>query len=76
VAAKLRRGESFEFTWRAPEEEGGGTRIVWLHPAMQLRFVYEGSRTASLNRDWIEALMASANTGELRVLSEPGGPTR
>jgi hypothetical protein len=46
--------------------------VIWLHPSMPLRFRYDGSRRPAVNRAWIEALMAVANsTDGLRVLPEP-----
>jgi len=72
VGAKLRRGESFYFSWRDDPKSGDGRSTIWLHPAIAIAYKYFGSRAPVLNRDWIEALMVTANSsGGLRIVSEP-----
>lgn len=72
IGAKLRRGESFYFTWRDDPQVGDGRSTIWLNPGIPLGYKYFGSRPPSLNRDWIEALMVTANSsGGLRIVSEP-----
>lgn len=72
MTAKLRRGEPFPFTWREDLSIGGGRTTVWVHAASSLAFKYYGSRSPSINRDWIEALAFAASTpGGLHLLSEP-----
>jgi hypothetical protein len=76
IGTKLRRSESFFFTWNDDPAMGDGRNTIWLHPSMPLRFRYDGSRRAAISRAWIEALMAAANsTDGLRVLPEPTGGT-
>jgi hypothetical protein len=72
IGAKLRRGESFYFTWRDDPQSGDGRSTIWLHPSIPIAYKYLGSRQPSLNREWIEALMATANSsGGLQVVPEP-----
>lgn len=72
MCTKLGRGESFPFTWKEDPATGGGRTTVWVNPSRPLRFVYHGSRAPSLNRAWLEALMATANSSSgLRVVAEP-----
>jgi hypothetical protein len=72
IAAKLRRGESFLFTWIDDDSVGNGRTSIWLHPHALLSFKYFGKRTAALNRTWIEHLMMTANSvGGLHVIPEP-----
>ncbi len=72
IGTKLRRSESFYFSWNDDPAMGDGRNVIWLHPSMPLRFRYDGSRRPVMNRTWIEALMAAANsTDGLRVLPEP-----
>ncbi|MBN9202083.1 MAG: ATP-dependent DNA ligase [Microbacterium sp. SCN 70-18] len=59
---KLRRREPFFFTWKTDLSLGGGRVTVWVHPQSTLVFRFHGSRTPTLNRDWVEALMFTANT--------------
>ena len=73
ITSKLRRGESFLFTWEYATEAGSGHSSVWLHPAIPLQFDLFGNREPLVNRLWLEALTASANSaGGLRILPEPG----
>ncbi|TFC70646.1 ATP-dependent DNA ligase [Cryobacterium sp. TMS1-20-1] len=72
ISTKLRRRESFIFTWSDSADEGSGRSAIWLDPTSTLYYRYFGSRTPSINRDWIEALMLSANSaGGLAFIAEP-----
>jgi hypothetical protein len=72
IGTKLRRSESFYFSWADDPSMGDGRNVIWLHPSMPLRFRYDGSRRPGINRAWIESLMAAANSTEgLRVTPEP-----
>lgn len=77
---KLRRGESFAFSWDDEPDVGedvaheGNTAhgTIWVHAAASLYFSYDGPRDIVLNRDWLEALMTLANSSNgLRVVPEP-----
>jgi hypothetical protein len=71
IFAKLRRGESFAFSWRL--DDGTGARSsIWLNPAIPLRFEFGDSPVPVLNRLWVEALMVTANgPGGLTITVEP-----
>ena len=62
ITAKLRRRESFLFTWTNSADAGSGRSSIWLDPSSVIFYRFAGSRTPSLNRDWIQALMISANS--------------
>lgn len=72
MGSKLRRGEGFFFTWKDDISVGDGRRTVWVHQAADLEFKYHGSRTPSMNRDWLHALaqVANSSTG-LYIVPEP-----
>lgn len=75
IGAKLRRGESFYFTWKDDPQVGDGRSTIWLNPGIPLGYKYFGSRAPTLNREWIEALMVTANSsGGLRIVPEPVDP--
>lgn len=78
IGTKLRRSEPFYFTWHGEVSSGGGRTTVWVHAGASLVFTYYGSRTARINRTWLEALMRTANSpAGLQVVPEPaddGGP--
>lgn len=73
IGAKLRRNESFYFSWKDDQAIGDGRSVIWLHPAIPVSFKYFGSRPPVLNREWIDELMLLANTpAGLSVTTEPG----
>jgi hypothetical protein len=72
ISAKLRRGESFQFTWKDDPSIGGGRTTIWLNPSLPLSFRFAESKASSLNPAWIDALMRTANsTSGLQVVPEP-----
>jgi hypothetical protein len=75
VLAKLRRRESFSFSWRRIEDNG--LACVWLHPHCDLVFEFDSDSEPDVNHAWLEALMHSANTtGGMHVIPEPPINTR
>jgi hypothetical protein len=72
MVTKLRRGESFCFTWEDDASVGDGRTSVWLHPAANITFKFHGSRDPQLNPEWIHALGHVANTADgLSLVPEP-----
>lgn len=72
IGAKIRRGESFFFSWRDDPGVGDGRTTVWVHAAVPMSFKYYGSRMPQISRAWIEALTATANSPMgLQVVAEP-----
>lgn len=72
IMAKVRRGESFPFTWKDEISTGGGRTTVYIHPNVSLVFKYHGSRSPQLSPAWLHALTYNANSGRgLYVIPEP-----
>jgi hypothetical protein len=69
IVAKLRRQEHFTLTWVGDRD--AGPNVVWISPHIPLRFKFDGPLTKKLNRDWIEAMIVSANHGNLIAMDEP-----
>jgi len=70
IAQKIRRGESFFMSWRDAPAAGDGHSSIWIHPAQNLFFTFDG-RMPTLNQEWVEALLASANGSKgLIVMAE------
>ena len=68
IVNKLRRQESFPFTWSDERR----SMTVWLSPNTPIAFVYHGNRPPRLNRAWLEELAVMANSvGGLVVVPEP-----
>jgi len=75
ILAKVRRGESFTFSWEYKVAKGSGHSSIWIHPTIPLQFNFLGNREPRLNRAWIEQLVQLSNTpGGLRVTPEPPEP--
>jgi hypothetical protein len=71
ILTKLRRGEGFAFSWDKGIDQGSGRSTVWFNASIGFEFQFDGSREASLNKLWLEELMASANSGGgLHILPE------
>ncbi|MBN9153681.1 MAG: ATP-dependent DNA ligase [Microbacterium sp.] len=72
IVNKLRRGESFQFTWRDDSSTGGGRTSIWVNPQSSLIYKFYGSRPPALNPAWLEALAFVANSpAGLHVVPEP-----
>lgn len=75
IGMKLRRGESFYFSWKDDASVGDGRTAIWLHPAASLLYKYYGSRNPAINPAWIHALELTANTNTgLQIVAEPPLP--
>jgi hypothetical protein len=76
IGNKLRRGESFFFSWKDDPAVGDGRSAIWLDRAIPLYFKYSGGRLPAINRAWIDALNGSANSGTGLVFTdEPDSTT-
>lgn len=72
IFAKLRRGESFSYSWENPVERGSGRSSIWLSPATSITFEFFEEREIPLNPHWIRALSKAANSaGGLVLVPEP-----
>jgi hypothetical protein len=72
ILAKVRRGESFTFSWEYSAAAGSGHSSIWIHPTIPLQFDFLGSKEPRLNRAWVEELVRLSNTPSgLRVTPEP-----
>ena len=76
IMAKVRRGESFPFTWKDDISTGGGRTTVYIHPNVSMVFKYHGSRNPQLSNTWLHALTYNANSGGgLYVVPAPDDST-
>ncbi|HRN28972.1 MAG TPA: hypothetical protein PK781_03100 [Terrimesophilobacter sp.] len=72
MIAKLRRNESFAFSFAHNLDGEDGRSTVWVHPAIALRFRFSESQQPPINRAWLDQLVAAANSVDgLRLLPEP-----
>jgi hypothetical protein len=76
IMAKLRRDESFFFSWLDDPALGDGRSSIWLSTAIPLFFHFGGVARQEFNREWLELLTASANSARgLNLSDEPGAQT-
>lgn len=61
MIAKLRRREPFALTLRG-NVSGGVAETLWIEQAIPLRFVFDTEDTGPLDREWLERLVAAANS--------------
>jgi hypothetical protein len=74
IGAKLRRRESFFFSWKDESAVGDGRSSIWLDSSIPLYFRYSGSKPVSINREWLDILTLSAHTAQgLQFTAEPHG---
>ncbi|MCU1403715.1 MAG: ATP-dependent ligase [Glaciihabitans sp.] len=74
ISTKLRRKEDFFLSWSQPVERGSGRHALWIDNGVPIHFFYEGSRAATVNREWIELLTMSAGKAlglQLTEVPEP-----
>ncbi len=72
IGAKLRRGESFFFSWKDDPQNGDGRTSVWIYPTAPIAFKFYGGRPPAINRNWVDALMLTANSSAgLQLVPEP-----
>jgi hypothetical protein len=72
IGAKLRRRESFFFSWKEDPTIGDGRCAIWIDAAIPLYFKFYGSKQPTINRDWLELLTLSANSAQgMQFMSEP-----
>ncbi|MDR7191294.1 hypothetical protein J2Y46_004160 [Microbacterium sp. BE35] len=78
ITTKLRRGESFTFTWRHPEGEGPARTTLWIQPAIPLLFTFDSDEPVTLDRDYLQelAVAANSNAGLVVISPEPRRQTR
>ncbi|NLP85244.1 hypothetical protein HF576_15455 [Microbacterium sp. CFH 90308] len=83
IVTKLRRDESFSFNWEnEPDVDGDVSRerpgiygTVWISKSSSLYFSFDKPRSRELNRHWLDALAATANSASgLRLVPEPSLP--
>jgi hypothetical protein len=71
ILAKLRRGESFAFTSDHEVDGDEASSTIWMQPAMEVEFNLDPDTTVSINKEWADRLMQSANSVRgLEILPE------
>lgn len=63
IVLKFRRNECVLLSWVDAQETGGGRTSLWLTPNQPVLFHFFDSRAPTIDREWLTALQASADSG-------------
>lgn len=72
IVQKLRRHDSFLFSWKESQENGGGRAALWMNHNIPIIFNYQKHQGIHLNAVWVDILARSANSPQgLMLTGEP-----
>jgi hypothetical protein len=72
MMSKLRRAESFGFSFDQGSGADSARTAIWISPSIPLQFIYLGTDDTTINREWLDSLVASSNSvAGLRLVAEP-----
>jgi hypothetical protein len=72
ISAKLKRQESFLFSWYDDTSSTEGRTVLWMESSIPLVFRYDSRQMPTVNREWLERLTDSANSSRgLTLDAEP-----
>jgi hypothetical protein len=67
---KLRRNESFTFSWDKPD--GGGRLSFWVSAHIPIVFQFDDPEPVEINREWVQELaQAASSLNGLVLVPEP-----
>ena len=73
ILQKFRAKQSFVMSWVDGVGAGSGRTVIWLTPGLPIVFKFAGGRLPAIDRAWLAALGASADSSTgLIVLNEHG----
>jgi hypothetical protein len=64
IGAKLRRDESFYFTWTSGSDSGPRKNTIWLQHSIPLRYHYTDDTSQPIDHALLERLAIAANTAQ------------
>lgn len=68
----LRAGKSVAFCFETPHDADSGRETLWISPSTEIRFRFNGSRAPRVNEQWLQLIIATADTSSgLRLVAEP-----
>ena len=77
ITAKLRRGESFVFSFEENRGDVTGRTTLWMNPDIPMIYRYDGTKMPAISREWLESLTAAASSAQgLMLTDEPAEPAR
>jgi hypothetical protein len=72
VMHKLRYLEHFALSWESETDAAGVT--LWMSPAVPLRFDFTERKDRPANKAWVDAILATAVSGNMIAVPEPAEP--
>jgi len=60
TGSKLRRNEPFLLSWTESADEGHGRTSIWMHPAVDLIYRFDGGRAPDLDPKLLDQLSADS----------------
>lgn len=73
IVQKLGRRESFLMSWLNALSVGDGRSSIWLDNTIPMRFNFSGSRSPTIDRDWLAALAERASSSSGLIIVNPDG---
>lgn len=73
IVQKFLKSESFLMSWKGGKSVGDGRGSVWLSPSIPLTFKFLGSRSPTIDKDWLLHLGKSADSSTGLIVTMPDG---
>ncbi len=73
IVQRFRRNEPLVVSWLYPQSFGNGRSSLWMTPTLPVYFKFAGSRVPSIDPQWLDLLMRSAESSRGLVVTGPAG---
>jgi hypothetical protein len=73
IVQKFMKEESFLMSWKDGKSVGDGRASAWLSPHVPLYFKFLGSRSPSIDKDWLLVLGQSAESSTGLIVTHADG---
>ena len=73
IVNRFRRGQSVLLSWRDAQSTGEGRTSPWLSHTQPVLFHFLGSRSPAIDREWLHALQAAADSGAGLIVIDTAG---
>ncbi len=73
IVQRFRRNEPLVMSWLDPQSVGDGRSSLWMTPSLPVYFKFAGSRIPSIDQEWLDLLMKSAESSRGLVVMGPTG---
>jgi len=73
IVQRFRRHESLVLSWLDAQSVGDGRSSMWMTPTQPVYFKFAGSRVPAIDSDWLDTLIASAESSRGLIVTTPNG---